>query len=430
MSNECSTIVWKRQFGSMTRKLIAARLADHADDEGRGIWPSAERVAAQCDTTRRTVQRTLDDFVKEGLLTIVHPGGNGPGDTRRYDFNMIVLKALPLASWGDKARETPVKNDGESGPKKGDSVSPLPGAKGDTETNKGDTDDKKGCHGVTQTTIEPSNNPQKARERVREDAQEAQRKENGRDAKQAEKLFWKLVKEWPGFDGMPKEPAKLEFLKLSDTDQEQALARRDDWFSLLRSQGKDYTPAPSTYCRETLWKQIPADFGKEQKTDCELAKPFGKMWGALRFSDLMREPYGHFPPLTIMQQKLIEQGGAIADRERLERKSRYGWPKVNTMHERAIRKHAGVSADLSLAGIADLFGGVQKGSDLWCAWKAYHEQRGWPWFGADRECPVWVYLPEPPEAPDTYASPQEAVSAAMARFETEHATITERQAAE
>lgn len=95
MSNECSSLVWKRQFGSMTRKLIAARLADHADDEGRGIWPSDERITAQCDTSVRTVQRTLADFVKEGLLKAIREGGKGRFDTGRYDFEMDILKSIP-----------------------------------------------------------------------------------------------------------------------------------------------------------------------------------------------------------------------------------------------------------------------------------------------------------------------------------------------
>lgn len=251
-----------------------------------------------------------------------------------------------------------------------------------------------------------------------------------RTAQQVDKLFWKLVKDWPQLKGMPKTQAKAAFDQLSDDEQDAAIAKRDGWIALLKSQGKDHIPAPSTYCKERLWQDVPADMGKAEKAECGVAKPYGKMWGAVRMVDLMREPYGHFPKMTIMQQKLMEQGGPIADRELLERKSRYGWPKVNTMHERAIRKHAGVSADPSLAGIADLFGKFEKGSNCWEAWKEYHEQRGWPWFGADRDCPDWVWMPDPPEPPYTYDSPQEAVRAAMARFETEHATITERQAAE
>ena len=97
MSNECSTVVWKRDFGNATRKVIAARLADHADDEGRGIWPSVDRVAAQCNSSCRTVQRTLAAFVTEGILKVVSEGGRGPGSTTRYDFDMAVIRSLPLA---------------------------------------------------------------------------------------------------------------------------------------------------------------------------------------------------------------------------------------------------------------------------------------------------------------------------------------------
>lgn len=83
MSNKCCDLAWERNFGSPQRKVIAMRLADHADSDGRGIWPSVERTAAECCLSVRTVQRVLKTFVEEGLLKVVHEGGKGRFDTRR-----------------------------------------------------------------------------------------------------------------------------------------------------------------------------------------------------------------------------------------------------------------------------------------------------------------------------------------------------------
>lgn len=253
---------------------------------------------------------------------------------------------------------------------------------------------------------------------------------HGRSAKQIDRLFWALVKDWPQQKGMPKGNAQSAFEQLSEEEQDHALEKRDAWIALLKSQGKDHFPAPSTYCRERLWNDVPQDFGKTaQQGEAAVARPFGKMWGAIRFSDLMLAPYGHFPPPTAYLQTVLDQGGATAQQERLRRQAQYGWPRVNSLHESARRnKRRSVPAEPELAPLQDLFVNVGKGSRAWGAWCALHAENGWPWFGDD--CPDWIWMPAPPKDFDTYSSPLEAVRAAVARFEAEHATITERQAAE
>ncbi|CTQ55357.1 hypothetical protein LP7551_03898 [Roseibium album] len=161
MSFHCSNMVWERDFGTPHRKVIAARLADHADSNGCGIWPSVERIAAECCLSVRTVQRVLKDFVKEGLLVIVAEGGKGPGSPRHYDFDMTVLAKLPLVNWGKKARETPVKNNEKHKPLKGDNQSPIDPAKGVSVSTMGDSVSQDGCQGVTQTINELSDKPPK-----------------------------------------------------------------------------------------------------------------------------------------------------------------------------------------------------------------------------------------------------------------------------
>ena len=53
IANECA----ERRFGSAARKQIIMFLADKASDDGSGIWCS-----------KGTIQRTIIDFLREGIL--------------------------------------------------------------------------------------------------------------------------------------------------------------------------------------------------------------------------------------------------------------------------------------------------------------------------------------------------------------------------
>jgi pyocin large subunit-like protein len=95
MSIAVMSRIFKKQLGSSSRKMLAVRLADFADDNGRGIWPSVGKLARETDMSERTVQRLLRDFVDENLLIVVSTASGRPGETTRYNFNMNVLHGLP-----------------------------------------------------------------------------------------------------------------------------------------------------------------------------------------------------------------------------------------------------------------------------------------------------------------------------------------------
>ena len=52
--------------GSLLRILLA--LADHADTEGRGAFPSQKRLCALTGYSRRTIQHGLHDLESSGLI--------------------------------------------------------------------------------------------------------------------------------------------------------------------------------------------------------------------------------------------------------------------------------------------------------------------------------------------------------------------------
>jgi hypothetical protein len=109
MSVHVSSLVYSRLFGGASIKLVALKLADHADDDGGSIYPSIARIAAECELSERQVQRIIRDMVGRGLLRVIGDAKGGRGHPTRYSFHLSSLSALP-----------------SSYVPKGDTMSPIP----------------------------------------------------------------------------------------------------------------------------------------------------------------------------------------------------------------------------------------------------------------------------------------------------------------
>ncbi len=213
--------IFRMNIGGCNRKLLAVRLADFADDDGRGIYPGVERLSLETELSERTVQRILADFEKEGILICRQRASGRPGVANRYDFDLERLFACDAAA--AKAG---------SKPQTGDSVSPVTDAEtGDNPDERGDNGDIEGCHGDTRTVIEPPLEPLSEREGASE-------REEGEDRKAIERAYWALVKDWPGFAGMPKEPALKDWMRLTAEERQEAAER----FRQPAHSGRRYRP--------------------------------------------------------------------------------------------------------------------------------------------------------------------------------------------
>ncbi|MGZ2441042.1 DNA-binding transcriptional ArsR family regulator [Sinorhizobium medicae] len=363
--------LFKAHLGSTNRKMLAVRLADFADDDGKGIWPTVGRLARETELSERTVQRILSEFVDEGLLIVRKKGGWKPGEGTRYDFNMIALGRLQAAKVAVEGCHSVTH----------DTVTPVTAA-----TGTGDTDDADGCHGDTQTVIEPPIEPSD----LREGAREAEGQESQTDTPQSiDKAFWALVKNWPQFDGMPKEPARRAWHSLTADERREAAERFPRWLQLLKAQKKSHVPAPSTYFGEKLWMDVPAQDAAAKPVNA-MAAPFGKLWSAARISELLMAPTGIIAPPTQFQLSLIRQGKTTLDEVRAEQRMRCGWPSVNTMHERA-RERQGWLCPLALEEAAQDFQPVHRDSEQLAVWRREHQRRGWPF--PEGRLPDWAYFP-------------------------------------
>lgn len=141
MSVRVTTAVWKLDQ-PVAPKLILLAFADYADDEGL-CWPAISAIALRVKLSVRQVRRHVAVLRREGQLLVVRPG------LGRYSPVTYQVAAVLRGDAGDRDAST-------SG------VSPVT-VRGDTQGRKGDTGDRKGCHGCQTTHHEPSEPPRTTR---------------------------------------------------------------------------------------------------------------------------------------------------------------------------------------------------------------------------------------------------------------------------
>ena len=121
MSVKVMGLVWDLDGLTSSQKLVLLAYADHADHNGKSIFPSVELISKKTSLSERTVQRTTRDLEEMGLL--VSSGKHKSGTN---------LWSIPIPDMG------------------GDMVTPLDGGHADTPdtvtpggvtltTQKGDT---------------------------------------------------------------------------------------------------------------------------------------------------------------------------------------------------------------------------------------------------------------------------------------------------
>lgn len=373
MSINVMSIVWSRAPVQGGDLLMLLALADNADDNGVA-FPGVPYLASKARMTERNVQRCLRTLERDGFIQIVPRAG--PSGANKYRVNLSLLRELP---------DNFVRAKGESD---GEKLSPVTNCHQVTNDAEGVTSEASdGDAGVTLTVIEPSIEPSSLTAQRREG-------ETDDDGKTMKRAFRKLVDGWPGFAGLSLETAEREFRKLSAEDRDAALRTRDAWLTLLRKQGKDHTPAPSTYLRERLWEAVPQQPSSE--SNHVVAPPFGKAWICHLLRLLATAPVEPQSPPPAFLQKLIAGGGTVGRRAALERQATYGWPRVNDMLQRASDGKGMNLAPQEAQDLPDMHA-VAVDSPSFHEWRVAFADRGWPWLKLPRGIAyVWFPVEGPP----------------------------------
>ena len=99
MSNHLTSIAYKRNLGSLSRKAVMVLLADKASDDGSGIWASKQRMADEICASKQTVISVLKGLIEDGLIYEVGQRRCANGYTVEYSIDTVALEALPLVKW-------------------------------------------------------------------------------------------------------------------------------------------------------------------------------------------------------------------------------------------------------------------------------------------------------------------------------------------
>ncbi|NML75280.1 hypothetical protein HHL25_14205 [Rhizobium sp. S-51] len=386
MSIRIMSMVWSKAPVQGGELLLLQALADNADDRGTA-YPGIPYLATKARMSERNTQRCLRALERSGLIRIMPNAG--PSGTNKYKIDVEKLDAFPdLFAQCDAL-------------KRGDKLAPPTNCHRVTNPAEGVTNSAPGGDvGVTLTVIEPSKEPLSAHARTRESDSRNISEENVFDGNGSEKrsqtrtisetvdgddssreasksdqrAFRRLVKNWPGFEGLSLSKAEREWFALSEEERTAAAGKRDAWISMLRRNGKDHTPVPSTYLRERLWESVPDE---ADASTCKVAAPFGKAWMVGVLAELSK-PHAPLPPAPAFLAKQIEQGTAIGMSEQRNRLALYGWPKVNFMFHQALEgKGSTVAAELS-ATLPEMEA-LAVDSAAFHEWQIHFTEKGWPW---------------------------------------------------
>ena len=118
MSGKVSGWVWDLDL-PQNEKYVLLAYADHADHEGRNVFPSVGLVARKTGYSHRSIQRIVKDLKEKGYLV---PDGTGVHGTNKY--------LIPLPVGGDTMTPPPIER-GDTIAQGGDK---LVAQKGDTSS--------------------------------------------------------------------------------------------------------------------------------------------------------------------------------------------------------------------------------------------------------------------------------------------------------
>ena len=339
--------LFKMNLGGCNRKLLAVRLADFADDDGRGIYPGVARLAAETELSERTIQRILADFVREGILVVVRGATGRPGIANAYDFDLARLFTYKPETTGD-------------------SVSPVETTEtGDNPAERGDTGDRDGCHGVTRTVIEPPLEPSSEREGASASSDE--------DPKKIERAFLKWHPTWPSYPGGSHDAARKCWFDLTPEQRAACIEKTPAFVAAVKAAKGGKFTFPAVYLKERAWERL--EDPKDEIGPPTSHAPFSQPWMATLLADVLKPMSTAWPVMTQFQRRQAESGTDGARAVEMERRTKYGWPKASRM----IAEPKPISVPALLVGLSEGFVGIDPRSELATRWQAMFERNGWPW---------------------------------------------------
>jgi hypothetical protein len=103
---------WKQRLGKASAKLVLAKLADYANDDGK-CWPSLRTIGIYTELSRDTVLRAIRFLESKKLLTVIRRGNGRSALSNVYQLN---YRSQRLTDSAESSAELTQKDRGASRP--------------------------------------------------------------------------------------------------------------------------------------------------------------------------------------------------------------------------------------------------------------------------------------------------------------------------
>ncbi len=141
MSNHVTSLLRRKRLGlDLTGKAIILLMGDLASDDGSGIWASKPTMAAELETTPRTIQRQVHKLIEAGFVQEVGTRRHRNGDTIEYRIIVEAVEKCPDSRDRPPTHRRPSTQDvdGQAQDMTPDTVSPLTECRPTPDTPSGE----------------------------------------------------------------------------------------------------------------------------------------------------------------------------------------------------------------------------------------------------------------------------------------------------
>lgn len=245
MSAELLGLAFKAEMGTHVAKLVLLKLVDAGEDDGTKIYPAIATIAQAAQAHERTVQKTLRDFQKHGLLELVRKGGGGPGDTNEYHLNLTMLRHIRDVGWAKATGQEEVNESADMG-----------GATPPLENGP----ESEAMDGIEASKGGPSDHPTPPIEPL------VGEREGARDASERfEDQLRRLRKAWHNSASEMLVLVRSEFYRLTDREREACIAAIPAFLEIHRAMGWKTLPKLHEWIKEKAFVDVEIPKPKAEK---------------------------------------------------------------------------------------------------------------------------------------------------------------------
>ncbi len=222
-----------------------------------------------------------------------------------------------------------------------------------------------------------------------------------------ERAFRRWYAKWPTRDKDSEYAARKAWQKLSPEQRAECIAKSPTYIERAEK-AKISVPWAGAFLTGRDWEKL-----EDPKSDVALPSvhgPFTRAWHAGRCAELLKPASTTMPALPPLLRSLVAEGGEKAEAILRERRAKHGWPKVNTMDERA-QDRKGMTVTPNVFRISEGFDNVRRNGALCEAWERLFARMGLPWLPAPSGIEWFFFPPVSSEITDLDMAVGEAWSA-------------------